>query len=338
MFFGGGGGPVDPRALMVNGEILRRCCESIKQLGTKFGRYEKDPKPGLNMTEFKNAMIELKIKDCTEDKIEACFHNMDNNGNKDGIVSLTEFFDMLLGCSMGSEKRLKVVNEAWEHIDKNKDGKIAIHEMARYYDVESHPYVTTGCMTELEAAFDIFCHDFRKRREDKEQSITKQEFDDYHAGVSAKVESCDAYVRYIRLIWKMDKDESDYPPKYQDATFSASKGCSLGSGKRLAAVNTAWGDLNDKKDDKLSLRELANSYNVESHPFVTTGCMNLDEAGLEIFCMQFNKKKEVDEESVNKQEFIDYHERESLKVQDDDAFERYVQLIWKKKNNLVIAM
>lgn len=97
-----------------------------------------------------------------------------------------------------TRSRLDIINKAFEKIDNNNDGIITVDDLKNIYCVRDHPKYLSGDFTEKEI-LEQFLNNFRDEEEmeedkkkKKEAKVTKEEFINYYATVSASIDN-DAY-------------------------------------------------------------------------------------------------------------------------------------------------
>ncbi|CAH1389879.1 unnamed protein product [Nezara viridula] len=167
-------------------EKLRLLClskgsEGVLEFGRVFRRKESDD---LSLEEFTEAIRDTGHQ-LTKDQIEAIFQAFDTEGS--GNMSTTEFIAAMRPNM--SDTRKKSINEAFDKCDKAKAGVITLEELRGICSVRAHPKYRSGEMTEDEI-LQKFMTNFEKGSIDGK--ITREEFFNYYAGVSASIDT-DAY-------------------------------------------------------------------------------------------------------------------------------------------------
>ena len=118
--------------------------------------------------------------------------------DKNGFVDYKEFLVGLRG--MPNEDRMKMIDAAFNKFDTYGQDVIPAIELENGFDCPSHPKVATGEMT-VNDAFVQFLSCFG----DNENTgmITRAEWHDYYAAVSAQVQSDEQFSRLMCETWKM---------------------------------------------------------------------------------------------------------------------------------------
>ena len=120
--------------------------------------------------------------------------------NKDGVVSYDEFLFGLRGAP--NETRQEIINQAFAKFDADGNGTVTSADLRVVYDTSNHPKVQSGEMTD-EEVFVQFLASFGDRNGDG--IITKQEWDDYYAAVSANIDNDNHFIQLMRNAWKLDQ-------------------------------------------------------------------------------------------------------------------------------------
>jgi hypothetical protein len=115
-----------------------------------------------------------------------------------GSISFDEFL-LALRPPM-SRSRLELIDKAFAKMDNTGDGVITIDDLKKFYDVSHHPKFKTGDWTK-ERVLKEFLDSFQLG--EKDDVVTKEEFVNYYAGVSASIDQ-DVYFDYMmRQAWKL---------------------------------------------------------------------------------------------------------------------------------------
>jgi hypothetical protein len=105
-----------------------------------------DDKSGkLDYHEFSKAMKELRMG-LQETDLQKLFKLFDLN--KDEEISYPEFLRMV--CGEMNEFRRQIVDQAFNKLDRNKDGVVTIDDLKDWYNASRHPDVITKRKTESE--------------------------------------------------------------------------------------------------------------------------------------------------------------------------------------------
>eukprot|EP00929_Paragymnodinium_shiwhaense_P107842 TRINITY_DN7419_c0_g1_i1.p1 TRINITY_DN7419_c0_g1~~TRINITY_DN7419_c0_g1_i1.p1 ORF type:complete len:333 (-),score=69.53 TRINITY_DN7419_c0_g1_i1:119-1117(-) len=103
-----------------------------------------------------------------------------------------------------NDRRLKLIDLAYNHIDRTNDGKVSAEDLAGRFSGKHHPDVMAGRMKEEDAA-NHFLSMFEGA--EKDGIVTKKEFIDYYKNVSASVDDDDYFELMIRNAWHIPGGE-----------------------------------------------------------------------------------------------------------------------------------
>ena len=120
--------------------------------------------------------------------------------NKDGVVSYDEFLYGLRGAP--NADRQAIIDAAFVKFDKDGNGTVTSADLRTVFDTSSHPKVISGEMTD-EEVYVQFLASFGDKNGDG--VITKQEWDDYYAAVSANIDNDNHFIQLMRAAWKLDQ-------------------------------------------------------------------------------------------------------------------------------------
>ena len=94
-----------------------------------------------------------------------------------------------------------MVDKAFLKFDKDGNGYIDAQDLKGVYNCSFHPKVISGEMTEDQVFLEFLAHFGDKNGDGR---ITKHEFHDYYAAVSASVDNDDHFVQLMKSAWKLD--------------------------------------------------------------------------------------------------------------------------------------
>jgi len=139
----------------------------------------------LDFNEFKKGLRDYGL--ILEPKeVKETFEAFDKD--KSGNLDFDEFL-IALRPPM-SKARKNIIQQAFNKLDRTGDGLITVEDLKGVYNVKKHPKYMNGEWTE-EQCFRKFLDSF-DTPDDKDGTITLDEFINYYSGVSASIDS-DAY-------------------------------------------------------------------------------------------------------------------------------------------------
>ena len=119
--------------------------------------------------------------------------------NKDGTVDFQEFLIAVRGKPVA--RRQAMIDKSFLKFDKDGSGFITTLDLRGVYNCSFHPKVQNGQMTE-EQVFREFLSSFGDAN--KDGRITRDEWNDYYAAVSASIDNDDHFVELMRTAWRLD--------------------------------------------------------------------------------------------------------------------------------------
>ena len=94
-----------------------------------------------------------------------------------------------------------MIGKAFAKFDKDGNGRIDARDLRVVYDCSMHPKVQSGEMT-AEEVFVEFLASFGDKNGDG--VITREEWSDYYAAVSANIDNDEHFCLLMRNAWKLD--------------------------------------------------------------------------------------------------------------------------------------
>jgi len=178
-------------------KVLARGGGGIKGIGRTFRIYDDDGSKNLNFEEFLKGVNDYGIA-ITKGEAKEVFDEFDNDGS--GEVSIDEFLIGLRGNLNNS--RQAVVMQAFAVADKDKSGVFDMKDLSKVYDVSRHPKFLNGDMTKQQI-LNEFLNTFEPDESKRDGKVTKEEFLNYYAGISASIDNDAYFALMIRNAWKL---------------------------------------------------------------------------------------------------------------------------------------
>ena len=94
-----------------------------------------------------------------------------------------------------------MTDKAFLKFDRDGNGVIEAVDLKGVYNASFHPKVINGEMTEDQVFMEFLAHFGDKNKDGK---LTKAEWNDYYAAVSASIDNDDHFVQLMKTAWKLD--------------------------------------------------------------------------------------------------------------------------------------
>lgn len=156
---------------------------------------DKDGSGTLSKEEFKRA-LDLFRAELKPVEADALFDFYDKDGG--GQISQDEFLRGLRGRLSGMRK--EIVDKVFKILDADGSGEITFEDLKDKYDTSGHPKVRKG-EWKHEDAIKEFLGSFEGEGGNGDGIVTKQEFDDYYAGVSGSIDDDDFFGVMMDQSW-----------------------------------------------------------------------------------------------------------------------------------------
>ncbi|UYV66578.1 CAPSL [Cordylochernes scorpioides] len=156
----------------------------------------------LDLAEFQAGLEEFGV-DMDAESIAELFAEMDTDGT--GTLHFEEFLKSLRPPM--SDERVAMIRKAFQLMDKTGDGVVTIEDLRGVYNVQFHPKVQDGEITEDEA-FEEFLKGLDTPN-DPDGKITWGDFLDYYSGVSASIDTDEYFIEMMKSAWKMEDGDEE---------------------------------------------------------------------------------------------------------------------------------
>jgi len=178
--------------------VMKRSGGGILGLARNFKIIDRNGSGSLDQKEFAVAMTKFRIGLTKEEtKVLFAFYDKDDSGT----VEFTEFLKSLR--SKLSEQRRELTEQAFDAMDVDGSGEINFDDLKDKYDVSRHPKVIQGEWTKKQA-IDEFIKIFEGDEGNKDGVVTKEEWMDYHAGLSSNIDTDDAFGMMMARNWGIE--------------------------------------------------------------------------------------------------------------------------------------
>jgi Ca2+-binding EF-hand superfamily protein len=174
-------------------ELKRRGANGIRGLGIVFRRMDNNGDRKMDRHEFMWGLRE-NGHTLSPSEFERIFKYFDKNN--DGKISYDEFLRGIRGDL--NENRKKFVLMAFAKLDKTGDGIVDINDLVNSYDVSFHPKYKSGEMSKNDVLNEFMA---QWDTVEKDGKVTKEEFCDYYADVSASIDEDDYFELMMRNAW-----------------------------------------------------------------------------------------------------------------------------------------
>ncbi len=122
-----------------------------------------------------------------------------------GAITYNNFLTTIAGAL--NKRRARLVNMAFEIMDQDGNGYLELSDLAGRYNGKRHPDVISGKKTEDQVLLE-FLDTFTVGQND-DQKVTKEEFQNYYAAISASIDRDDYFELMIRNAWHISGGEGE---------------------------------------------------------------------------------------------------------------------------------
>uniref|UniRef100_A0A0N5AV72 Calcyphosin-like protein n=1 Tax=Syphacia muris TaxID=451379 RepID=A0A0N5AV72_9BILA len=177
-------------------QCLLRGNSGIKSLGRSFRVMDDNGNKKLSYDEFKKGLTDFGVA-MDESEVMETFKRFDKDNS--GNINFEEFL-IAIRPPM-SKARLDIIDQAFKKLDKTGDGVITVDDMKGVYNYQRHPQFISGEKTQ-EDIFKQFLANFEATGQ-VDGKITKEEFVNYYAGISASIDTDVYFDLMMRNAWKL---------------------------------------------------------------------------------------------------------------------------------------
>ncbi|GBN36431.1 Calcyphosin-like protein [Araneus ventricosus] len=182
-------------------EKLRELCRSrgangIIGLSRAFRLMDDNRDRKLDLEEMKLGLKEYGAS-LEDDEVAELFKELDKD--ESGTVSFEEFLKAVRPAL--PQERLDVIEKAFSKMDKTGDGSVTLDDLKGVYSGKEHPDVVAGKKSEDEVLLEFLSSFDTPNKSDGK--VSKQEFIDYYAGVSASIDLDEYFVTMMEKAWQL---------------------------------------------------------------------------------------------------------------------------------------
>ncbi len=117
--------------------------------------------------------------------------------DEDGTINFDEFLYQIRGKP--NANRQAWIDKAWNKVDKDGNGYVTAFDLRNLFDCSQHPKIISGEMC-FDEVFTQFLQSFGDKN--KDGTITRAEWNDYYAAVSASIERDEHFNELVKSCWK----------------------------------------------------------------------------------------------------------------------------------------
>ena len=197
---------MDPMSIFRR-KVFSRGPRSIMSLRRTFMLYDEDKSNQLTYTQFDKFINDYRLNIEEEDKKK--IFKLFNKNNSESI-DYNELIKGLIGTM--NLFRTRIVEKAFEKLDKEKKGKISFDTIINSYDPYKHPQVLNGQRNAEEVLgrfIDIFEYHFNLLNPDKtDEDVTKEEFMEFYNYISACFFDDYEFENITTRVWGLSANEN----------------------------------------------------------------------------------------------------------------------------------
>ncbi|CAD6237047.1 GSCOCG00002111001-RA-CDS [Cotesia congregata] len=175
---------------------LARGAGGILGLARTFRRMDEDGNKQLSKEELIEGFEAMGFE-FEEEEVDEIISKLDTD--ESGTIDLTEFITAIRPPM--SESRIKLVEQAFQKLDKTGDGEITVADLRGVYNVKCHPRYISGEESE-ESILNKFLGNFEQENS-KDGIVTMEEFMNYYSAISASIDHDAYFDLMIRNAYKL---------------------------------------------------------------------------------------------------------------------------------------
>ena len=105
-----------------------------------------------------------------------------------------------------NSRRAALVDKAFDKLDVSNTGEVTIGDIESLYDASQHPDVLAGTKSAREVLREYMS---MWDTHDRDGVVTREEFHDYYADLSACIDTDEYFEAMMRSAWHFDDDDSE---------------------------------------------------------------------------------------------------------------------------------
>lgn len=175
--------------------LAERGAMSVRGVAQNFAIIDKNNNRLIDAQELDVGLRQMGVN-LNEEQVAVLLKHFDRDGS--GQIDLNEFMVAIRGKMNAA--RMSWVNAAYDKLDKNKDGKVTLDDIAQIIDISVFPEVVNGSKTPKEVYMQYMaCWETKEA----DGIVTFEEFTDYYKDVSASVDSDEMFAAIMKSAWKL---------------------------------------------------------------------------------------------------------------------------------------
>eukprot|EP00033_Pygsuia_biforma_P000779 GCRY01000908.1.p1 GENE.GCRY01000908.1~~GCRY01000908.1.p1 ORF type:complete len:209 (-),score=28.11 GCRY01000908.1:188-814(-) len=185
---------------LIRKRLKNRGASGIRGLARAFRIIDDNRDKQLNKEEFSEALNDVGIL-VNRQQLDALMIHYDKDNS--GTISFDEFLLGLRGDL--NERRLGIVKQAFEKLDRDGSGVVTVDDIRGIYNVSRHPKYISGEKTE-DDILKGFLNNFEGNYGDGNGEVTWEEFRNYYSGLSASFDYDDGFVEMMENCWNIEEE------------------------------------------------------------------------------------------------------------------------------------